>query len=114
MVKQISMLEIRKIDMSIVNEIGFLFEWNNRIFRAINDDASDRVKALFNSGLIDNLVSENLFPRSWITEYKLYGYNLIIEHSKIDPVSYPYEWSFSMLKDAAIIAASDLSLRNSK
>jgi len=102
--EEIAIKDINKVEMSVVNEIGFLFEWRNRIFRAINDDANDRVKALFDFGLIDELVEENLFPKSWMTDYKLDGYDLIIEHTKIFPVTYPYEWSFSMLKDAAITA----------
>ena len=28
--------------------------------------------------------------------------NKIIEHKKLDYISYPYEWSFEQLKDAAI------------
>ena len=42
------------------------------------------------------LVDTNLFPKSWITDFKIDNYALVIEHEKIHPVVYPHEWSFSM------------------
>jgi len=84
------------------NDVGLVFHWKNRFFRAIQKEYVDLVKDIFKSGMIDELVENNIFPESWITDYKLDGYDLVIEHAKLDPVSYPYEWSFSMLKDAAL------------
>lgn len=101
--KAISKDKIKIKDLSIVNEIGFVFEWENRLFRAIRNDAIDRIKALFTSGLMQELIKENLYPDSWMTDYELEGHSLVIEHSKIHPISYPYEWTFSMLKDAALL-----------
>ncbi len=38
-----------------------------------------------------------------MTDYKLDGFDLVIEHQIVEVVSYPREWSFSMLKEAALL-----------
>lgn len=102
MMEEIPAEEIKVSELSAANDIGFVFYWKNRIFRAINAEAVDKVKDIFKSGMIEELTENNLIPKSWITDYKLEGYGLVTEHAKIDVVSYPYEWTFSMLKDAAL------------
>ncbi|MBP7653001.1 hypothetical protein KA977_06245 [Candidatus Dependentiae bacterium] len=93
--------EIKFIDTSLGDETGRVFIWENRVFRAIRNDSSERVKELFSCGLLYELISKKMFPESTITEYEIENYSLIIEHNKISFVTYPYEWSWSMLKDAA-------------
>lgn len=100
--KEIPSKEIRFSALSMVDDIGKVFFWKNRVFRAINYEAVETVKEIFSSGMIEELVENKLFPKSWITDYIIDGYRLVVEHEKIHPVTYPYEWSFSMLKDAAI------------
>ncbi len=85
-----------------VDSCGALFTWRNRLFRAINHESVETIKDMFQCGMMDELMDKRLFVRSWITDYVLDGYGLVIEHQRISPVVYPYEWSFSMLKDAAI------------
>jgi len=87
---------------SIGDEVGKIFFWRNRIFRAIRSDAVDIVKDIFSSGMLNELVDRNFFPKSWITDFQLDNYAMVIEHEKIHPVVYPHEWTFSMLKDAAL------------
>ncbi len=94
--------EIEIVSMSVVEDIGILFTWGGRLFRAIKDDVVEKVNDIFDCGMINELIKNNLFPDSWITNYKINGYGLVIEHTKIKFVSYPYEWTFSMLKDAAL------------
>jgi len=48
-------------------------------------------------------MEKNLFPQSSVTNLKLEGFALVIEHEKIFPIVLPNEWSFSMLKDAALL-----------
>ena len=94
--------EIELVLMSVVDDIGILFTWEDRLFRAIKEDAVEKVKNILDCGMIHELIKNNLFPNSWITNYQIDGYGLVIEHTKIKFVSYPYEWTFSMLKDAAL------------
>lgn len=94
--------EVEFSRLSAVDECGKVFFWNGRVFRAITAGAEESVRRMFSCGMIEELVAANLFPRSWITGYRLTGYSLVIEHEAIHPVTYPYEWSFLMLKEAAV------------
>jgi hypothetical protein len=85
-----------------VDEVGSVFFWKNRVFRAIKTESVALIKDLFVSGLIKELVEEKIFPASEITSYSLSSYGLVIEHERISPVTLACEWSFSMLQDAAL------------
>jgi len=87
-----------------VDEIGKVFFYNDRVFRGIYSKSSKFVMDLINSGLIAELVNKKYFPETWINnEIKVDGFEFIIEHKKIKFLNYAYEWSFEMLKDAAIL-----------
>ena len=57
--------EIELVSMSVANDIGILFTWKNRLFRAIKEDAVEKVKDMFDCGMINELMKNNLFPDSW-------------------------------------------------
>ncbi len=84
------------------DELGKTFRWEGRIFRAIYPEKQKEALELLESGLIDELVKEGLFPETKIVPYTLAGFDLILEHEKISPTLYPDSWSFDMLKDAAL------------
>jgi hypothetical protein len=99
-------LKINQIEKNIglnIDPMGFLFKYNNKIFRAINNSRREEVQYLFESGAIDELNRNNLIPFTKISDLTLEGYNLVLEHEKIDVVIYPTEWSFTMLRDAATL-----------
>jgi len=85
------------------DNVGEVFEWKGRVFRGVFQEKVSLVKDLFDSGFIPELIKEGLFPETRITEFKNDDYGLIFEHKKIWPVIYPQEWSFSMLKDSALL-----------
>ena len=97
---------IEKIDIEEIQKeksidlYGFLFTWQNKLFRAIYPSAEEHVKELFDCGLISELVSLNIFPESSFVGYSMEGVNLIVEHQLIERITYPTEWSFLMLRDA--------------
>lgn len=84
---------------------GFIFNENQKFFRQINLSYKEEYDQLMNSGLYEKLVSENLLishkevNMDSILPEKLYK---IIEPEQIPFISYPYEWSFSQLKFAAL------------
>lgn len=82
---------------------GFVFYYKNKLFRAISPNYEEELLYLFNCGAIKELINNNLIPETKITNYYLNGFDLVIEHQKIDVVTYPTEWSFTMLKDAALL-----------
>ncbi len=86
-----------------IDPMGFLFKYGSRIFRAINNSEKEDVLYLFKSGAIDELNRAGLIPETRISDIQLEGYELVLEHEKIDVVVYPTEWSFNMLKDAGLL-----------
>ena len=99
----ISLNEIEKNIGLSIDPVGFLFKYKGNIFRAIHSDSEDDIKFLFQSGAIDELQEANLIPRTIISDFQLEGYELVLEHEKIDVISFPTEWSFTMLKEAALL-----------
>lgn len=84
---------------------GFLFRINGSIYRQINQSYQKEYDFLMDSGLYKNLVDEKLLvpheeveipPLLQDTVYK------VIKPETIPFISYPYEWSFSQLKQAAL------------
>lgn len=83
---------------------GFIFVQDNTIYRQINFSYKENYDFLMNSGLYKKLIDENLLiPHQEvdITLDNSNGYK-IIKPKQIPFISYPYEWSFSQLKDAAL------------
>lgn len=84
---------------------GFLFFRKGSIFRQINKVYQKHYEYLMNSGLYEKLAADNLLvcheesdidPEEESCAYK------IIQPQIIRFISYPYEWCFSQLKDAAL------------
>ncbi len=92
---------LRFAELSLVDECGRVFFWKERVFRAIRAAAVPDVRRLLESGLIEQLVGEGLFPATRVTDLRVPGYELVLEHDRVGQITYPFEWSFSMLKEAA-------------
>lgn len=95
-----------RLPASFRDPSGFLF-WgeDGRLFRQINTHYQEPYDQLMASGLYTALVKEkrliphqevNAAPAEPERAYK------VIEPERISFISYPYEWSFSQLKDAAL------------
>ncbi|BCS96485.1 50S ribosomal protein L11 methyltransferase [Desulfoluna limicola] len=93
--------EVQRVDYSI-DEIGTIYFYKDKVLRAITKESLSWVNELLDSGLIDELVSKKLFPKTLKTDYLIEGYSLIIEHEKLSNWNHSYEWSFDMLKDISI------------
>jgi hypothetical protein len=85
-----------------LDDVGKVFDWNGRVFRAIYPGQEPLVHSLFSTGLLDDLIIQNYIPKTWVTDFRIDGFGLVLEHERIWPVVYPQEWTFSMLKDAAL------------
>ncbi len=84
---------------------GFLFEKNNRLYRQVNKIYAPHFEKLISSGLYEDLVRQHLLigHRQVSSELALNDQaHCIIEPERIPFISYPYEWCFSQLKDAAL------------
>lgn len=84
---------------------GFLFTRDGLVYRQVNKTYEENYNFLISSGLYKNLENEALliphdevnfdFPKPDV------GYK-IIKPEPLEFISYPYEWCFSQLKDAAL------------
>ena len=84
---------------------GFLFTENGRLLRQINPVYREEYDFLLNSGLYENLVGRKLLvSHREINDHPGYSHPFykIIEPEPIGFISYPFELSFSQLKDAAL------------
>ncbi|NOT05641.1 MAG: class I SAM-dependent methyltransferase [Anaerolineales bacterium] len=88
---------------------GFLFSDNGILYRQINRAYSKDYARLMDSGLYDKLVKASLLiphvetdqlPATSDAAFK------VIQPERVPFISYPYEWSFSQLKDAALATLS--------
>ena len=81
---------------------GFVFSINGEYFRAVGRAYESQFTALTSSGLASELVGRNLMigfddaPPQLVA-----GAHRVLRPYQLPFVSYPYEWSFSQLKDAA-------------
>ena len=87
---------------------GFIFTKDNIIFRAINNIYKENYIYFMESGLYKELCSKNyIIPHEETEELNniISDENIfkIIKPKKIPFITYPYEWCFSQLKDAAIL-----------
>jgi len=83
---------------------GFVFKRQGVLFRQINNVYKENYDLLMNSGLYEKLVQEKLMISHQEDNDSIKSSNAykIIKPQMIPFISYPYEWCFSQLKDAAL------------
>jgi len=85
---------------------GFLFRYEGELYRQINKVYAEDYRLLNESGLYGRLVEKALLiPHSPAHEELAQSdqVHCIIKPELVPFISYPYEWSFSQLKDAALV-----------
>ena len=93
---------------SFRDDAGQIFNFKNRIFRSIKNNYIENYNFLENQDIYQILINKNLLINSWeVKEQDLISQNFdevnkFIEHEKLENWTYPYEWTFSQLKNAAI------------
>jgi len=95
-----------KIFSSFRDPSGFVFKKNNRIFRQVNEIYKQNYDFFVNSGLATTLIKKDLIlpfkeAENVSSPESQHAYK-ILEVKNLEFISYPYEWCFSQLKDAAL------------
>ncbi len=81
-----------------------VFYDNGRILRALSEDGLADWHAFSESRLFAEAVAEGkLVGTSSVDEQPIASAAAVLEHERIPFVSYPYEWTFAMLRDAALL-----------
>jgi len=98
-----------RIPSSFRDPSGYLFRHEGTLYRHIAPSYQENYELLVRSGLYEKLVKDRLL----IAHEEVKASNpahrgpyKTIQPECVDFISYPYEWSFSQLKDAALATLS--------
>lgn len=104
-----SRTEGRGLASSFRDPDGMLYELNGVLYRQINHSGSAGYDLLMASGLYQKLVNAGqLIPHqeAAVEPHDSARVYKILQPERVPFISYPYEWSFSQLKDAALTTLS--------
>ena len=89
---------------------GYIVQRGERVFRVVLPAAIERWREFASSGLAEELQSADLLipthevdPKSLDADFPVPSGAVVLEHERVPFVSYPYEWTFEMLRDAALL-----------
>ena len=85
---------------------GFVFRRGNQLFRQVHEHHSPDWQAFVSSGLYDQLVERHRLVRhNEVSSEFAFDERAwrVLEVEEVPFVSYPYEWTFGQLKDAALL-----------
>jgi len=88
---------------------GFLFSRDGVLYRQVNRKYETEYARLMESGLYEKLVKAGLLiPHVEVDQAPAHaeGAYKVIQPERVPFISYPYEWSFGQLKDAALATLS--------
>jgi hypothetical protein len=100
--------QTRQHASSFRDPAGFVFEYGGSIYRQVNRDGADDYDHFISSGLYQKLVDEKLIVgHKEVSQTKKFGEHKkrykIIQPELVPFISYPYEWTFHQLRDAALL-----------
>jgi hypothetical protein len=98
---------MKPLNSSFRDPSGYIFNNNDKFYRVVNNSYKENLDHLEDSGLYDKLLeSKKVIPYEQVLNTSLDSdkdvYKVIIPE-QLGFVSYPYEWCFSQLKDAALL-----------
>ncbi|MBI5825295.1 MAG: class I SAM-dependent methyltransferase [Chloroflexi bacterium] len=99
----------RQLSASFRDPSGFLFTDNGILYRQINRAYAEDYARLMDSGLYEKLVKAGALIPHVETEQVAAESEAafkVIQPQRVPFISYPYEWSFSQMKDAALTTLS--------
>jgi SAM-dependent methyltransferase len=80
-----------------------VFYAGDEVLRGLRGDAVEDWRALAATGFFPRLVGEGKLVATEPVGHAEDPYDLVLRHERVPFVSYPYEWTFAMLRDAALL-----------
>jgi hypothetical protein len=101
-------MTIERLGASFRDPSGFLFTRDGVLYRQVNQAYAPDYARLMDSGLYEKLVKAGLLVPHTESDLEPAAPNAykILRPERVPFISYPYEWSFSQLKDAALATLS--------
>ena len=98
---------MESLDSSFRDPSGYVFKLEEKFYRAIHNSYKENLDLFENSGLYSELLSKGQvlsYDTLESSKFNLTGdYFRGIFPDQLNHISYPYEWCFSQLKDAALL-----------
>lgn len=91
---------MKQLSLSIGDDVSTTFVDGDKVIRRIEKRHVGQVRKLFESGLMATLVEHGLMIEATLVEVPD---SICVEQPLVAAVTYPCEWSFDMLKDAAAL-----------
>lgn len=92
---------------SFRDPLSRVFIDDNRVLRVFSQQGLADITAVWNKPFIDKYLQSGELIRSEFVDASAHGLSApwtgAMTHPKLPFISYPYEWTFSMLKDAALL-----------
>ena len=97
--------EVQFHPTSYCDRNGRVFTWRGELYRAITPEGAPLFQRLFDEGIVDQLVRAGLLIESEMTDLSLTGFAFVVHHRRLPFVTYPFEWTAAMLRDAVVLVA---------
>jgi len=83
---------------------GSVFFAGNSVYRSVSDQSEPDIKKLIDSDFFQRMMRDGQIVLTQLVEntFDVPG-TFVLKHDTIPFMNYPYEWSFNMLKDAALL-----------
>jgi hypothetical protein len=82
---------------------GRLFHWDGGLYRGVGAGRAGLYRELIADGTVRRLVERGLLIETMAADVEVDGFEMVLQHRSIPVVSYAYEWSAGMLRDAALL-----------
>lgn len=89
--------------LSVCDADSLVYNFNGKIFRLVSSNFYSLFWARDQGRIFKKLSDDKFIPVTKLAMPMGASGHATFEHHKIDPVIYPYEWSFCMLKDASLM-----------
>src|SRR5437763_151559 len=97
---------IQPLPSSFRDPSGFVFEKDKTIYRQVNKIFKEHFDHFVSTGCYKHLINNKwLIPHEEVEKNfsGAFDWYKTLRPKKIDFISYPYEWCFDMMKDAALL-----------
>lgn len=98
---------MQAIDSSFRDPSGYIFIKDNKFYRAVNNSYRENFDFFETSGLYESLLDKSKILSFSYVDQNIFNLNenvyKVILPEQLRVISYPYEWCFSQLKDAALL-----------